>query len=137
MKETGSPMLLFESLDLTPIHPILWSDLHREGPGRPVEYDPEWDLKALMLRQLLQIPYVKDLVKRLGREPYLRRICGYGDRVPTEAHFTQMKTRIGADGFRAVEAYLRREALRLRATQPLSALGLIQADAERIRKWYY
>ena len=130
-------MLLFESLDLTPIHPILWSDLHREGPGRPVEYDPEWDLKALMLRQLLQIPYVKDLVKRLGREPYLRRICGYGGRVPTEAHFIQVKMRIGADGFRVVEAYLRREALRLRATQPLSALGLIQADAERIRKWYY
>jgi len=40
-----------------------------------------------MLRQLLQIPYVKDLVKRLGRDPYLRKICGYGDRVPSEAHF--------------------------------------------------
>ena len=26
----------------------------------PVEYDPEWDLRALMLRQLLQIPYVKE-----------------------------------------------------------------------------
>jgi hypothetical protein len=49
-----------------------------------------------MLRQLEQIPYVKDLVKRLGRDPYLRKICGYGDRVPTEAHFSQMKRRIGA-----------------------------------------
>jgi len=72
MKETGSPKLLFENLDLTPIHPILWTGLHKEGPGRPVEYDPEWDLRALMLRQLLQIPYVKDLVKRLKRDPYLR-----------------------------------------------------------------
>jgi hypothetical protein len=53
-KKTGSLELLFESLDLTPIHPILWSGLHR------VEYDPVWDLRALVLRQLLQIPYVKD-----------------------------------------------------------------------------
>jgi hypothetical protein len=60
VKETGSPKLLFENLDLTPIHTILWKDLHTEGPGRPVEYKPEWDLKALMLRQLLQIPYMKE-----------------------------------------------------------------------------
>jgi hypothetical protein len=29
MKEVGSPILLFENLDLTPIHSILWTDLHR------------------------------------------------------------------------------------------------------------
>ena len=65
-----------------------------------------------MLRQLEQIPYVKDLVKRLRRNPYLRRVCGYGDRVPTEAHFSQMKKRIGPEGFRIMEAWLRGEALR-------------------------
>ena len=85
MKEVGSPKLLFENLDLTPIQSILWTDLHREGPGKPVEYDPAWDLRALMLRQLLQIPYMKDLVKRLRRDPYLRSLCGYGDRAPCEA----------------------------------------------------
>jgi len=69
MKETGSPKLLFENLDLTPIQLILWTDLHTEGPRRPVEYNPEWDLKALMLRQLHQIPYMKDQVKRLERNP--------------------------------------------------------------------
>jgi hypothetical protein len=78
-KETGSPKLLFENLDLTPIHSILWTDLHTEGPGRPVEYNPEWDLRALMLRPLNQIPYVRDLVKRLRRSPYLRLVCGYRD----------------------------------------------------------
>ena len=138
MKEVGSPRILFESLDLTPIHPILWTGLHGEGSGRPVEYQPEWDLRALMLRQLLQIPYVKDLVKRLGRDPYLRKICGYGDRVPTEAHFSQMKRRIGAEGFRAVEEWLRHQALRLRSTQPLSAVGLVQAaciDGTDLRAW--
>jgi len=87
MKEVGSPKLLFENLDLTPIHPTLWTDLHEEGPGRPVEYSPEWDLKALLLRLIEQIPYVKDLVKRLRRNPYLRQICGCGDRAPCEAHF--------------------------------------------------
>jgi len=90
-------------------------------------YQPEWDLRALMLRQLMQIPYMKDLVKRLRRNPYLRRSCGYGDRAPCEAHFTQMKRRIGIDGFRAIEAWLRREALRLRESQPLAAAGLVQA----------
>ena len=49
MKEVGSSKLLFENLNLTPIHPILWIDLHGEGLGRPVEYQPEWDLRALML----------------------------------------------------------------------------------------
>jgi len=126
-KKIGSPKLLFKNLDLTPIQPILWTGLHNDGPGRPVEYNPEWDLKALMLRQLEQIPYVKDLVKRLRRNPYLRKVCGYGRRAPCEAHFSQMKKRIGAEGFRIIEAWLRREALKLRRSQPLSAVGLVQA----------
>jgi len=78
-----------------------------------------------MLRQLLQIPYVKDLVKRLKRNPTLRNACGYREKSSTEAHFSQMKKRIGADGFRIIEAWLRREALSLRDSQPLSAVGLI------------
>ena len=129
---------MFENLDLTPIHTILWTDLHTEGPGRPVEYKPKWDLKALMLRQLLQIPYIKDLVKRLKRNPYLRDACGYRDKAPTEAHFSQMKKRIGAEGFRIIEAWLRKEALSLRDSQPLSAVGLVQAaciDGTDLRAW--
>jgi hypothetical protein len=129
---------LFQNLDLTPIHPTLWKDLHTDGPGRPIEYDPEWDLKALMLRQLLQIPYMKDLVKRLKRNPYLRRACGYGEKAPTEAHFTQMKNRIGFEGFRIIEAWLRREALNLRDSQPRAAIGLVQAacvDGTDLRAW--
>src|SRR4030042_4652095 len=127
MKRSGSPMLLFDCLDLRPLRSILWKGLHLEGAGRPVEYDPECDLRALMLRQLEQIPYVKDLVKRLRRSRDMRLACGYGEKVPTEAHFSQMKKRIGAEGFRAVEKWLRHEALRLRKSQPLSAVGLIQA----------
>ena len=49
-------------------------------------YQPEWDLRAMMLRQLEQIPYIRDLVKRLRRNPYLRNVCGYGERAPCEAH---------------------------------------------------
>ena len=138
MKETGSPKLLFENLDLTPIHPTLWKDLHKTGPGRPVEYNPEWDLRALMLRQLLQIPYIKDLTKRLRREKSLREACGYRDKTPTEAHFTQMKKRIGAEGFRIIEDWLRKEALKHRNSQPLSATGLVQAacmDGTDIPAW--
>jgi len=120
-------MLLFECLDLRPLHSILWKNLHLEGAGRPVEYDPECDLRALMLRQLEQIPYVKDLVKRLNRSHSMRSACGYDNKVPTEAHFSQMKKRVGLEGFRAIEEWLRHEALRLRESQPLSAAGLVQA----------
>lgn len=120
-------MILFENLDLSPLRSILWKGLHREGAGRPVKYDPECDLRALLLRQLEQIPYMKDLVKRLNRNHFLRRACGYGCAVPTEAHFSQMKQRIGVEGFRAIEAWLRRQALKLRESQPFSAVGLVQA----------
>lgn len=58
-----------------------------------------------MLRQIEQIPYVKDLVKRLRRNPYLRRVSGYRDKAPCGAHFSQMKKRIGVDGFCVIEAY--------------------------------
>jgi hypothetical protein len=82
---------------------ILWISLHLEGAGRPVEYDPECDLRVLMLRQLEQIPYVKDLVKRLRRDEGMRSACGYDEKVPTEAHFSQMKKRVGVQGFQAIE----------------------------------
>ena len=120
-------MLLFANLDLRPLHSILWKNLHFEGAGRPVEYAPECDLRALLLRQLEQIPYIKDLVKRLNRYKEMRLACGYGEKVPTEAHFSQMKKRVGVQGFRAIEEWLRHEALRLRESQPLSAIGLVQS----------
>ena len=138
MKDTGSPKILFDNLDLTPIHHILWTDLHKTGPGRPVEYKPESDLRALMLRQLLQIPYIKDLFKRLSRDTYLREACGYRDKTPTEAHFTQMKSRLGVEGFKEIESWLRGEALKIRIDQPLAAVGLIQAaclDETDIPAW--
>jgi len=127
MEKSGSPKLLFANVDLKPLHSILWKDLHSEGAGRPIEYDPACDLRALMLRQLEQIPYVKDLVKRLNRSHTMRSACGYVDKVPTEAHFSQMKKRIDDQGFRTIEEWLLHEALRLRESQPLSAVGLIQA----------
>ncbi len=114
MEKSGSPTLLFANLDLKPLQPILWKGLHTEGAGRPVEYDPACDLRALMLRQLVQIPYVKDLVKRLKREQKLRSACGYHDKAPTEAHFSQMKKRVGVEGFKQIEKWLRHEALRLK-----------------------
>lgn len=80
-----------------------------------------------MLRQLEQIRYVKDLVKRLSRNRYLRQVCGYQDKVPTEAHFSQMKKRLGKPGFKAVETFLRKQANQLRFQRPLSAAGLVQA----------
>ena len=96
-------------------------------PSRETSLARARDLKALMLRQIEQIPYIKDIVKRLRRNPYLRKACGYGDKAPYEAHFSQMKKRIGVENFRIIEAWLRREALRLRRSQPLSAIGLVQA----------
>ena len=81
-----------------------------------------------MLRQIEQIPYIKDLVKRLRRNPYLRPVSGSRDRAPSEAHFSQFKKRIKPEGFRIIEAWLRREALRLRS-QPLSVTSPGRARA--------
>jgi len=47
--------------------------------------------------------------------------------VPTEAHFSQMKKRIGKPGFKGIESYLRKEANRLRLQYPMLAAGLVQA----------
>ena len=138
MERSGSPKVLFENLDLSSLHFLLWKDLHLEGAGRPIEYEPECDYRALLLRQLEQIPYIKDLVKRLNRYKEMRDACGYGDKVPTEAHFSQMKRRIGDEGFQQIEMSLRREAMKLRKSQPLSARGLIQAtcvDGTDFRAW--
>lgn len=138
MKKTGSPRLLFEKVDLRAIRPLLWFGLHEDGPGRPVEFDPEWDLRALMLRQLEQIRYVKDLVKRLNRNRYLRRACGYKGKAPTEAHFSQMRKRVGNAGFKGIESHLRKEANRLRFQYPLLAAALIQAacfDGTDLKAW--
>jgi hypothetical protein len=52
MKRSGSPMLLFENLDLTPIRSILWTELHREGPGRPVEYNPDPEYLRVAYKRL-------------------------------------------------------------------------------------
>ena len=68
----------------------------------------------------------------------MRYACGYGDKVPTEAHFSQMKKRIKKEGFLEIEYSLRHEALKLRKSQLLAALGLIQAavvDGTDFRAW--
>ncbi|RLI39875.1 hypothetical protein DRO69_13770 [Candidatus Bathyarchaeota archaeon] len=70
---------------------------------------------------------MKDLVKRLRRNRYLQKVCSYQDKVPTEAHFSQMKKRIGKLGFKGIESFPRKQANRLRFQYPLLAAGLIQA----------
>jgi hypothetical protein len=108
-------------LDLRHLHSILWKDLHFEGVGRPVEYAPR--LRTLSLRQLERIHYIKDLVKRLKNYKETRLTCGYGEKVPTEEHFYQMKKRSDFEGFRAIEKWLRHEAFRLRKSQHLFNIG--------------
>jgi hypothetical protein len=39
-------------------------------------HDPVWDLRALMLRMLLQLRYVNDLVRLLRRSAYFGEVCG-------------------------------------------------------------
>jgi len=49
-----------------------------------------------------------------------------------------MKKRIGIEGFRVMEAWLRHEALRRRDSQPLSPAGIVQAacmDITNIPAW--
>jgi hypothetical protein len=90
-----------------------------------------------MLRQLEQKPYIKDLVKRLRRDKDMRSACGY-DKAPTKAHISQLKKRLGVEGFQQIEKWLRHEALRLRKNQSLAADGLIRAaclDGTDFKAW--
>ena len=46
---------------------------------------------------------------------------------PPEVHLCQTKKCIEAEGYRVMEVWLHREAFRLRASQPQSTVGLVQA----------
>jgi hypothetical protein len=85
-----------------------------------------------MLRQLLQIPYIKDLVKRPRREESLREACCYRDKTPTKALFTQMKKCIGAEGFPIIEARLRHEALKIEVGEKV--LWTLEEDRAYLKK---
>jgi len=115
-------MALFENLNL---RPLLLSS------GKTCISRALGDQSSMIRRVICErlcyvnwnIPYVKDLVERLRRDKGMRSTCGYRDKTPTEAHFSHMKKRIGAEGFKATEVWLRHEALKLRESQPLSAVS--------------
>lgn len=126
MKETGSPRTIIRELEFKSYPAYIVEGSASRGAEEAVKYNPESDLKALMLRQLEQIPYIKDWVKLLRRNLYLRRICGYGGDVPAEAHFSRMKRRIGEEGFHTIERHLRHEVIRLGLLILFRQLGLFK-----------
>ena len=44
-------------------------------------------VRAFLAKMVYNLPTTKDLVERLGSDPTLRRICGFGDTVASESTF--------------------------------------------------
>src|SRR3990172_4281285 len=60
----------------------------RGGRGRP----PKSRIalaRAFVAKMVYNMPTTKVLVERLGSDPTLRRICGFGDTVPSESTFSR------------------------------------------------
>jgi len=107
VKGAGSPKLLFENLDLTPIHTILWKNLHTEGPGRPPR-SPLGIFKALMTKRLRQIPSDRELYRRLWSDPTLRMICDIEEREKPyhPSQLTRFRIRVGPERLERIIAGL-------------------------------
>jgi len=60
----------------------------RGGRGRPAK-DRIALARAFVTKMVYNLPTTKDLVERLGSDPTLRRICGLGEAVASEATFSR------------------------------------------------
>ena len=128
----GSPKLLFKHLDLTPIQPILWTGLHKTGPGRPPR-SPLGIFKALIVKQLRNIPSDRELYRRLWNDEELRMICDIEGREKPyhPSQLTRFRNRVGPD---------RLEDIRVGLLEELVEEGVIKGktlalDATFIKAW--
>ena len=64
--------------------------------GRPPSYSIRALWRARLVKDLLNIPYVVELVERLVHDQRLRDICGFGDTVPSDSTFSRFYKRLEA-----------------------------------------
>jgi transposase len=92
---------VLDSLNLDQIHAELAEHYHIEGPSRkPI--DPLSQLKAHLLKHLLQIPSDRRLAQRLRRDRRLARACGLRRWTPSHGLFTHFRHRLGEETYQRI-----------------------------------
>ncbi len=89
MEPTHHFEAVFSTLNLNPI----WALLEKPNKmGAPRELNYGAMVYSLIARVVERIPTIKDLIKRLRRDPFFRLDCGFlhSDQVPSEASYSRM-----------------------------------------------
>ena len=99
------------SLDLECVRGSVASLYHREGAGRK-PYDPVSVLKAQVLKHLWRVPSDRRLSLLLKWNRKAARSCGFTRKTPSHGLFTQVRHRLGKDGYERVFFMLLRQLLK-------------------------
>ncbi|MBD8004864.1 transposase [Bacillus norwichensis] len=89
MEPTHHFEAVFSTLDLAPI----WGLLRKpNNMGAPRQLNYSAMVYSLIARVVERIPTIKDLIRRLRRDPFFRYDCGFlhSDQVPSEASYSRM-----------------------------------------------
>lgn len=57
-------------------------------------YPPVAMWRAVLVKYLLRVPYARDFLAQLRAQRPLRRLCGFRERVPSDATFSRFQTRL-------------------------------------------
>ncbi len=108
---------VFEALERSGLlYPLFSPPVVKTGRGRPRQYALEALLKALILKELLQVPSRRKLALLLSKYPYLRERCGLSA-APPHVHFSTLIGHLGREGF---------ESLFYQFVRQLKELGVVQ-----------
>ena len=119
---------LHAALDGVDAGPLLERLAQYRKTGRP-GFSPQAMFRAYLARFLLGIRYANAFLERLGADPRLRALCGFGDAAPSESAFSRFIKRLSQHqdlvdaAIASVAARLPDELERLRQD------GVVPADA--------
>ncbi|MFH0850954.1 MAG: transposase [Candidatus Bathyarchaeota archaeon] len=96
MEEHEDVASILSKLDLRDIEEIISQPYHKTGPGKPPR-SPLGIFKALVVKQLRNIPSDRELYRRLWNDEALRMICDIEDREKPyhPSQLTRFRNRVG------------------------------------------
>ena len=103
MEEHEDVAIILSKLDLHDIEEIIIQPYHRTGPGKPPR-SPLGIFKALIVKQLRNIPSDRKLYRRLWNDEALREICNIENREKPyhPSQLTRFRNRGGPERLEAV-----------------------------------
>jgi len=119
-------------LDLDNIEKTISQPYHEAGPGRPPR-SPLGIFKALMIKQLRNIPSDRELYRRLWNDEALRIICDIEDREKPyhPSQLTRFRNRVGTERLECIMASLLEELVE----EGVVKGEILALDATFIKAW--